>query len=461
MIRLTLILMAFIVASNTLGDEPCGPQRLVAPPGVEANGFGESTATNGRFWFVGDTQARVGCCTTGTVHVYEDVGGELVYTQTLVPHDAAGLDMFGTWISADGNRVLIGSYRFRWTMTPGRGGGFVYEFDGESWVESGRLAPPSDFEGDGGGAFVSLSEDTAALSVSDYFPRQVWIYGPTPEGWTLEQKVESPDPMTPDEGFGYTSVLHDEWLFAPAYRDATHVRDGGSVYVFRRDSEGAFGFSQKIMPPEPYEDNREFGFWLALNGHTLAIAARRVNRDVEFQGAIFIYELEGNQWELRQELTQSEPQQGDELGHRMALTGDLLLARTNRNGSDPGHDGTVLRFERDAAGEWHEVGELVPNPPSYAGFYGISIATDGRHAIVGAPEDHAGGSSWPGAGYFFDLACNACPADLDSDGTLTIFDFLAFANRFQDGDAQADFDGDGELTIFDFLAFQTAFDAGC
>lgn len=54
-----------------------------------------------------------------------------------------------------------------------------------------------------------------------------------------------------------------------------------------------------------------------------------------------------------------------------------------------------------------------------------------------------------------------CPADLDGDGELTLFDFLAFQNLFDSGDPAADFDGDGELTIFDFLAFQNAFDAGC
>ncbi|MEQ8844386.1 MAG: GC-type dockerin domain-anchored protein [Phycisphaerales bacterium] len=54
-----------------------------------------------------------------------------------------------------------------------------------------------------------------------------------------------------------------------------------------------------------------------------------------------------------------------------------------------------------------------------------------------------------------------CPADLDGDGELTIFDFLAFQNLFDSGDPRADFDGDGLLTIFDFLAFQNAFDAGC
>lgn len=55
----------------------------------------------------------------------------------------------------------------------------------------------------------------------------------------------------------------------------------------------------------------------------------------------------------------------------------------------------------------------------------------------------------------------SCAADLDGDGTLTIFDFLAFQNLFDSGDLRADLDGDGALTIFDFLEFQNLFDAGC
>ena len=54
-----------------------------------------------------------------------------------------------------------------------------------------------------------------------------------------------------------------------------------------------------------------------------------------------------------------------------------------------------------------------------------------------------------------------CRVDLDMDGSLTIFDFLAFQNLFDAGDLIADFDGDGSLTIFDFLAFQNEFDIGC
>jgi len=54
-----------------------------------------------------------------------------------------------------------------------------------------------------------------------------------------------------------------------------------------------------------------------------------------------------------------------------------------------------------------------------------------------------------------------CRADIDMDGSLTIFDFLGFQNKFDGGEVSADIDMDGSLTIFDFLAFQNLFDAGC
>ena len=82
--------------------------------------------------------------------------------------------------------------------------------------------------------------------------------------------------------------------------------------------------------------------------------------------------------------------------------------------------------------------------------------------IFGAPYGDPGGVERAGSTYIIygrDLA--VCPPDLDADGTLTIFDFLAFQNFFDLMDPRADFDGDGDFTIFDFLAFQNAFDAGC
>ncbi|MFI4917557.1 MAG: GC-type dockerin domain-anchored protein [Phycisphaerales bacterium JB060] len=54
-----------------------------------------------------------------------------------------------------------------------------------------------------------------------------------------------------------------------------------------------------------------------------------------------------------------------------------------------------------------------------------------------------------------------CRADMDGDGALTLFDFLAFQDAFSTGRDAADLDCDGSLTLFDFLAFQSLFAAGC
>ena len=54
-----------------------------------------------------------------------------------------------------------------------------------------------------------------------------------------------------------------------------------------------------------------------------------------------------------------------------------------------------------------------------------------------------------------------CYADTNGDGTLDLFDFLEFVNRFNAGDGKADCNNDTELNLFDFLCFTNAFNAGC
>jgi glycosylphosphatidylinositol phospholipase D len=80
--------------------------------------------------------------------------------------------------------------------------------------------------------------------------------------------------------------------------------------------------------------------------------------------------------------------------------------------------------------------------------------------IIGASRVDPEGRSDAGEVYIV-YGRRPCRPDLDADGALTIFDFLAFQNFFDAMDPAADFDGDGDFTIFDFLAFQNAFDAGC
>ncbi|UYV13369.1 MAG: hypothetical protein NCW75_03570 [Phycisphaera sp.] len=99
----------------------------------------------------------------------------------------------------------------------------------------------------------------------------------------------------------------------------------------------------------------------------------------------------------------------------------------------------------------------ITYPDGYVFAFISAISSDGQW-IAGWGND---GSPATTQTWVVNLGDDTCAADIDGDGELTLFDFLAFQNLFDAGDLAADFDGDGSLTLFDFLAFQNAFDAGC
>ncbi len=56
---------------------------------------------------------------------------------------------------------------------------------------------------------------------------------------------------------------------------------------------------------------------------------------------------------------------------------------------------------------------------------------------------------------------DTCRADIEGDGDLDVFDFLAFQGLYAVQDPIADWEGDGDWDVFDFLAFQGDFAKGC
>jgi len=62
----------------------------------------------------------------------------------------------------------------------------------------------------------------------------------------------------------------------------------------------------------------------------------------------------------------------------------------------------------------------------------------------------------------YDLSdCSLCPADINGDKALNIFDISAFLTAFVANDPITDLNSDGQFDFFDISAFLTAFAAGC
>jgi probable HAF family extracellular repeat protein len=82
-----------------------------------------------------------------------------------------------------------------------------------------------------------------------------------------------------------------------------------------------------------------------------------------------------------------------------------------------------------------------------------AINESGQIAAVAVQGDHSFALLIsPGTG---------CYPDFTGDGTLDLFDFLAFVNTFNAGGDKADCDGQGGLDLFDFLCYTNSVNAGC
>jgi len=141
-----------------------------------------------------------------------------------------------------------------------------------------------------------------------------------------------------------------------------------------------------------------------------------------------------------------------------ATTGALTALGVEFDVGSQGTLGTVGTLDLPA-GQFMFVTDNSTVFDDMQGIYSFRIEDDGSLTQVGDIVMTQG--SQPDNFVVWQPGGNDCRADIDDDGQLTIFDFLAFQNLFDAGDPAADFDGDGELTIFDFLAFQNEFDAGC
>lgn len=135
---LRALLPAVVIANGcchaTLAQGTCQLQRLASPPDTPAWKYGGAVGTNGRFWFVGDPNARTACggdplsCSAGADHVYERLGDQLIRVRSIVPPDLLVGGSFGGSLDADG---ILTSFHFLTFLNLFQDGDAQADFDGD------------------------------------------------------------------------------------------------------------------------------------------------------------------------------------------------------------------------------------------------------------------------------------------------------------------------------------------
>jgi hypothetical protein len=146
-----------------------------------------------------------------------------------------------------------------------------------------------------------------------------------------------------------------------------------------------------------------FGYDIALSGDTLVVGADKVDDNVRGHniGAAYVFVRAGKNWLQQAKLTASDGAENDQMGGKVAISGDTAIIGSIRNDNPSvGNDtGAAYVFVRSGK-QWSQQAKLIANDASEGDSLGWSIAISGDFAVVGAPKDDDNGKD-SGSVYLF------------------------------------------------------------
>ncbi len=325
------------------------------PDPTESDMFGSSVAAWDNFFVAGAPGADHDAQDAGLAYLTSIHGDVLVTFHNPAPDSG---DHFGAAIAFSENRVLVGAPG---DDTFGEDAGAAYLFDALTGDYLAKFYGPNPFAGDRFGHAVAVS---------------------VAPGQVVKYLIGAP--------FAIASV--------------TNATRAGAVYVF----DEALGHLMTIEHPEPANEDL-FGYALAGDGYKIIVGAPGRDHDAVEPvlinaGAAYVFECHGGTWLAS--LASPNPTAADSAAGNFGISvaqvaGNPLIGAPLDAVTSNTTNGAAYLFS--GAGFHLEV--TFNNPSAEAFYFGLTVASAGEDALVGAPWESALALD-AGAAYRFDTGAN-------------------------------------------------------
>jgi hypothetical protein len=345
------------------------------------------------------------------------------------------------------------------------------------------------------GPRTAIGDGMVAASVRTYsdkegYGRVVYLYDAT-EGTRLFEI--SPDDSPQIHAFGRSLAINDGLLAVGEYYDDDNGEFSGSVHLYDVQTGE---FIRKLLA-EDGQPSDVFGIDVAISDGMIAVGASGDDDLAPSSGAVYLFDANTGQ-QLRK-LVADDGHISGNLGSTITMGDGVVAVGTSRDDEIGPYTGAVYLFDT-ATGD--QIAKLFPDTPVDYAYFGSAVAISDGVLAVGAREEATGEVNGVGAAYLhtrtqlaklipsedldilhfgnsiaiepgtvvvgsrkhayiFNMNTISCPPDLNGDGSLYIFDALAFIDAYIELEPLADFNDDGDINIFDALAFIAAYNTGC
>ncbi len=145
-----------------------------------------------------------------------------------------------------------------------------------------------------------------------------------------------------------------------------------------------------------------FGSSVATSGGVAVIGARSDDENGFASGSAYVYEQQANgTWQQVAKLTADDGANSDEFGISVATSGGVAVIGAEWDDDNGSASGSAYVYEQQPDGTWQQTAKLTADDGAQHDYFGYSVATSGGVAVIGAYHDNDAGSD-SGSAYVYE-----------------------------------------------------------
>ena len=320
---------------------------------------------------------------------------EPTFVGVVTPSDGAADDNFGATVAIGYGKIVVGSRADDVSSNTDQGSVYIYDLDGNNEV---KITASDGAAGDWFGQHVAVGSGRIVVATTRDNSEQGAVYIFDLDGNQLS-KITASDGAV-DDFFGRSVAVGSGKIVVGADGDDDNGSFSGSAYIYDLDGTNEI----KITASDGAANDR-FGGYVDIGSGRILVAASNKNSN---RGAVYIYDLHGNEVGI---ITASDGSTGEYFG-RLSIGFNKIIIGAWRHWANFNDQGAIYIYDLDGNNDV----KITASDAAANDQFGYWTAVGNGRIVVGAAHKHVNGNSDQGAIYIYDLDGNEVGIITASDG---------------------------------------------
>lgn len=362
--------------------------KIPSPDTLAGNFFGSSVDMDGDTVVIGSTGSNACGPNSGAAYVYQrQENNTWKLSATLQPTDCQAEHFFGKTVAIQNNRILVAAFRASFNQRDSNGV-YIFEKEGDEWVQKQRLIDPNKGEFGAFGSSVALHDDRILITAAGGNPSLSqaggagYVYEPNDSRrWILAATLVSDTPRFSGV-FGTSCDIQGNRLVISSSAAAPGSPGRATIYDFS-DADRSWKKSGTIG------SIASFFMPLDLDGDRILVGESKAGKSES--GRARLFELRDSKWIETTVFQPQLPYAYGAFGSLVALRNDtvLIVGFDEQLERDKNVDRVLYVFQKGPE-KWSQKSILDVGSP----FFGSSIAVFGDQALVGESSERSFGAAY-------------------------------------------------------------------